>query len=72
MNEWTGHGEPTLADLHGEFPGWECWRDISGLYYARRPGQPRGQKPNVWGEDPRDLRDEIIRVAWREEAEAGQ
>lgn len=25
-----------LAPLYGKFPGWECWRGISGLLYARR------------------------------------
>lgn len=63
MNDWHGpDGEPTLADVQREFPGWECWRGTSGLYYARMPGRPRRQKADAVGEDPRDLRDMIIRA----------
>ena len=25
-----------LAVLRGRFPGWECWRGVSGLLYVRR------------------------------------
>ena len=25
-----------LAVLRGQFPGWEAWRGVSGLLYARR------------------------------------
>ena len=25
-----------LAVLRGQFPGWECWRGVSGLLYVRR------------------------------------
>jgi len=25
-----------LAVLHGQFPGWEAWRGVSGLLYIRR------------------------------------
>ena len=43
----------------GEFPDWQAWRGVSGLYYAKRP---RTSPPViVHGEDPRDLRDEILR-----------
>jgi hypothetical protein len=67
---WTGpDGEPTLADVRREFDQYECWRGVSGLLYARLHGNPRA---DVQGEDPRDLRDQIIRhkaqideQAWR-------
>jgi hypothetical protein len=63
MNERTGAGdEPTLTDVEREFPGWECWRGTSGLYYARLAGRPRRHKADAQGEDPRDLRDQIIRA----------
>jgi hypothetical protein len=26
----------TLATLRGRFPGWQAWRGVSGLLYARR------------------------------------
>ena len=25
-----------LAVLRGQFPGWECWRGVSGILYVRR------------------------------------
>ena len=28
--------EPTLDEVAAEFPGWECWRGIAGLLYARK------------------------------------
>jgi hypothetical protein len=69
VNEWVGHdGEPTLADVQREYPGWECWRGVSGLYYARRPGRPRRHAAEATGEDPLDLRHMIVRVLGREEA----
>lgn len=63
VNEWTGNGEPTLDDVRHEF-GWECWRDTSGLYYARRPSRS-DMGVDAQGEDPRDLRDMIIRAKWQ-------
>ena len=24
-----------LQQLYGRFPGWECWKGVSGLFYAR-------------------------------------
>jgi hypothetical protein len=30
-------GTDPLAALRGEFPGWQAWRGVSGLLYARRP-----------------------------------
>lgn len=57
----TDH-EPTLADVGREFPEWECWRAISGMVYARRRDAARDNANPVKGEDPRDLRDEIIRA----------
>ena len=63
MNGWTGHdGEPTLASVQSEFPLWSCWRGTSGLYYGRRPSEPPANNYYVRGEDPMDLRDEIIRA----------
>ena len=74
MNKWHGpDGEPTLADVQREFPAYECWRGASGLYYARKPGPPgqRQHRATAQGEDPRDLRDMIIRAQSRED-EASQ
>ncbi|HEY3734235.1 MAG TPA: hypothetical protein VGL63_10000 [Streptosporangiaceae bacterium] len=62
MNEWTSPDEPTLIDVQQEFPGWSAWRGISGRFYARRGGRDPGVKADAEGEDPRDLRDEIIRA----------
>jgi hypothetical protein len=56
-------GEPTLADVRREFPGYEYWCGASGLFYARRPGRPRRHKADALGESPRDLRNQIIRVS---------
>ena len=68
MNEWIGtDGEPTLASLQREFSGWECWRAISGLYYGRCSGRQDGNAYDAEGEDPRDLRDQIIRWKWLNE-----
>jgi hypothetical protein len=64
-------GEPTLADVQREFPGYECWRGVSGLCYARLPGVPRRHKADVWGEDPRDLRDQIIRHKFQRDEKGG-
>jgi len=62
--------EPTLTDVQREFPKWQCWRAVSGLYYARRadvePGDHAHVEPgdhaHVKGEDLMDLRDQIIRA----------
>jgi hypothetical protein len=59
--------EPTLADVQREFPQWECWRAVSGLFYARPPGTKPGSGRLVHGEDPLDLRNEIIRAQARED-----
>jgi hypothetical protein len=24
------------AEVRGQFPGWDCWRGVSGLLYVRR------------------------------------
>ena len=29
-------GADPLAALRGRFPGWQAWRGVSGLLYARR------------------------------------
>jgi hypothetical protein len=50
-------GEPTLADVEREFPGWECYESF-GWAWARLRTDP---DTRVRGEDPMDLRDQIIR-----------
>ena len=53
--------EPTQDSLAREFPGWEVWKGVSDLWYARLP---RSTPPIVVrGEDLTDLRDEIVRKA---------
>lgn len=60
---WAGpDGEPTLADVQREFADWHCWRAVSGLLYARHASAGPGEPATVQGEDPRDLRDQIIRA----------
>jgi hypothetical protein len=59
--------EPTLADVQGEYPAWHCWRAVSGLFYARPQGAQPGSGPLVRGEDPLDLRHELIRAQARED-----
>ena len=54
--------EPTLADVQREYPAWECWRAASGLLYARPRNAESGSGRLVKGEDPLDLRDQIIRA----------
>jgi hypothetical protein len=54
--------EPTLASIHGEFPGWVCWRGASAMVYARRAKRPRNSGYDAKGEDAMDLRDQIIRA----------
>jgi hypothetical protein len=51
--------ETEAAGLADEFPGWEAWRGVDRLWHAR----VRGAVPAVMvhGEDPDDLRDQIIR-----------
>jgi hypothetical protein len=50
-------GEPSITDIPHCFPGWEAWRGISGLLYARR----RMTSPPVVlrAEDTQDLIDQI-------------
>jgi hypothetical protein len=48
-------GEPTLADVQGEYPGWACMQWTSGFYYAEHTATGT----QVKGEDPLDLRDQI-------------
>jgi hypothetical protein len=62
-------GEPTLADVQRQFPGWEAWRGVSGLFYARRAGRPCPHKADVQGEDPLDLMDQIKRAKDQEDME---
>jgi hypothetical protein len=58
----TPPAEPTLADVQHEYPAWRCWRGISGLYHAACTGQERDGQPEVTGEGPLDLRDQIRRA----------
>ena len=57
-------GEPTLADVQAQYPGWQCAQGVSGFYYAEHTAT--GTQVN--GEDPLDLRDQIkaaeSRLAW--------
>ncbi len=59
--------EPTLADVQRQFPRWRCWRAISGMYYARRANALPEHDAAIKGEDPIDLRDQIIRAASQDE-----
>jgi len=59
--------EPTLDDVRAEFGGWECWAGAGGLVYARLPGT--SPPVTVRGEDPRDLRDQIIGAQWRRDGQ---
>jgi hypothetical protein len=42
MDDHSSHQDPAhqppdpLAPLRGQFPGWEAWRGVGGLLYARR------------------------------------
>lgn len=57
--------ESELAALARQFPGWEAWKGVSGLWYARRRGT---REQPVQGEDTQDLADQITRAeAFREE-----
>jgi hypothetical protein len=49
--------EPTLDEVAAEFPGWECWRGIAGLLYARK--MLSSPPVVIRAEDPQDLRDQI-------------
>jgi hypothetical protein len=56
-----------LAALAGRFPGWEAWKGVSGLWYARRrevPAHAPGEYQTVIvsGEDVEDLADAIDRA----------
>jgi hypothetical protein len=50
-------GEPTLADVQDEFPGWECYVSF-GWHWATLRDDP---DVRVRGEDTTDLRDMINR-----------
>jgi hypothetical protein len=54
--------EPTLAEVQRQYPAWRCWRAVSGLYYARPAEASPGDRAPVRGEDPLDLRHQIIRA----------
>jgi hypothetical protein len=51
---------PWWEPYTAEFPGWEAWRAVSGLVYARRLDTV--PPVVVRGEDAVDLRDQIIRA----------
>jgi hypothetical protein len=68
MTTWHGpDGEPTLADLEREFPGW-TFSQTFGWCYAKREPAP-GQKHLARGEDPLDLRTSILLLLQVEEYE---
>jgi hypothetical protein len=50
-------GEPTLADIEAEFPGWHAWKGIAGLCYARK--MLSSPPVVIRAEDAVDLRDQI-------------
>jgi hypothetical protein len=54
-------GEPALADVQREYPGWQCVQGVSGFFYAEHAAT--GTQVN--GEDPLDLRDQIKAAAAR-------
>jgi hypothetical protein len=49
--------EPTDGEMRATFPGWEVWKGICGLWYARR--LLSNPPVVVRGEDLTDLRDQI-------------
>jgi hypothetical protein len=49
--------EPTLDEVAAEFPGWRCWRGISGLVYGRK--LLSSPPVVIRAEDPADLWDQI-------------
>ena len=51
----AGAGEPALADVQAQYPGWQCERGVSGFLYAEHAATGA----QVSGEDPLDLRDQI-------------
>lgn len=51
-----GAAEPTGGEMRATFPGWEVWKGICGLWYARPLSTP---PVVVRGEDLTDLRDQI-------------
>jgi hypothetical protein len=53
--------DPELAALAREFPGWQIWRGISRLYYGRHHRDPTLK---AQGEDPADLRDQILKAIY--------
>jgi len=62
MNAFN-EAEAEAAVLRAEFPQWDIWRGIDGLWHARWPEHydPESRPVMVWGEDPADLRDQIRR-----------
>jgi len=60
-------GEPTLAEVQAEYPGWQCSRGNSGLYHAKH----LATGTQVDGEDPLDLRDQIRAAAARLACQVG-
>jgi len=56
----AGPAEITLATVQREFPGYACWRGISGLYYARPCGTEPGAAAPVSARHPPGLREAIF------------
>jgi hypothetical protein len=55
----SSHDEPTLEQVAAQYPRWRVWRDFNKNCHA----VPKdGPNIPVKGEDPLDLRDQIIRA----------
>jgi hypothetical protein len=54
------------AAIGREFPGWEAWVGISGMWHARRLGAVPSYGDFLTGEDEVDLRDQIRRWIGRQ------
>ncbi len=55
--------DPEATVLRAEYPAWEIWPGIDGLWRARKPGHsgPDGRPVMAWGQDLAGLRDDIRR-----------
>jgi hypothetical protein len=62
VTEWRAPAEPSLDDIRREFPNWEISRGVSCHCHADRNVNPRA---HAVGEDPLDLRDQIIKWKWQ-------
>jgi hypothetical protein len=59
---WRSPAEPSLDDIRREFPDWEISRSVSGRCHADLNANPPA---HAVGEDPLDLRDQIIKWKWQ-------